>query len=326
MPSKNQKQQKRMNDMTTSKRLLPIAAALLLATSAIQGQAPQPQTQATPPPAPADTIVMTADPVQTASTDTTIIVHPVESRADDDKIGLFVDKESSRLKLRLDNGDIADIGELVSEGLDLAQKPAWMIVSILAIIICVPCLAAIIALILLFIFLRRRNRDRNELIAKGIDHDYHLPDSFYGRQNTVPVQPQEDKGDGDGLPQPQPVAVRNPRTFSNALTLIVVGLCIFLFFSITASVGVGFLLGGIPLFLGIGRMIGYYFVPGFDSSNGNKPKHGHMYPPVNPPYNNGYNNRPPYYNNNDYNNNGSFTPPAGNTPNGCPPPPPGYNR
>ena len=60
MPSKNQKQQKRMNDMTTSKRLLPIAAALLLATSAIQGQAPQPQTQATPPPAPADTIVMTA--------------------------------------------------------------------------------------------------------------------------------------------------------------------------------------------------------------------------------------------------------------------------
>lgn len=124
MPSKNQKQQKRMNDMTTSKRLLPIAAALLLATSAIQGQAPQPQKQATPPPAPADTIVMTADTVQTASTDTTIIVNPLESRADDDKIGLFVDKESSRLKLRLDNGDIADIGELVSEGLDLAQKPA----------------------------------------------------------------------------------------------------------------------------------------------------------------------------------------------------------
>ena len=65
---------------------------------------------------------MTADTVQTASTDTTIIVNPLESRADDDKIGLFVDKESSRLKLRLDNGDIADIGELVSEGLDLAQS------------------------------------------------------------------------------------------------------------------------------------------------------------------------------------------------------------
>ena len=200
MPSKNQKQQKRMNDMTTSKRLLPIAAALLLATSAIQGQAPQPQKQATPPPAPADTIVMTADTVQTASTDTTIIVNPLESRADDDKIGLFVDKESSRLKLRLDNGDIADIGELVSEGLDLAQKPAWMIVSILAIIICVPCLAAIIALILLFSFLRRRNRDRNELIAKAIDHELY-DHAAYGYDGILKChgESKEQKVDGQLL-------------------------------------------------------------------------------------------------------------------------------
>lgn len=317
--------------MRITKRLLPFAASLLLTASATVAQPPQPATAQT------DTISVTTDSLQIISKDTTVIINPEAETSDNDIDGLFIG-DDNRLKLRLDNGDEADIIDLLDDGWDLASKPAWVIVAILAIVFCVPCLAAIIALMLLFNFLRRRNRDRNELISKAIDHNYTFPDSFYGRQSqsytqAPPRQEDESDNNGNGDTQPaQAVPVRNPRTFNNALTLIVVGLCLFLFFTVVAHIGVGFLIGGIPLFLGIGRMIGYYYVPGFDSSSRKRsdfsqrpPYHGHM-------YGHGFDRQPPYYNdyNGYYNNYNQGPNPSGqnNTPPGnCPPPPPSdFNR
>lgn len=311
--------------MRITKRIVPLAASLLLTTSALVAQPPQPAaTQA-------DTITLTTDSLQIVSNDTTVIVNPTTEASDNDIDGLFIG-DDNRLKLRLDNGDVADIMELLDDGWDLASKPAWMIVAILLIVFCVPCIAVLIALGLMFSFLRRRNRERNELISKAIDHNYTLPDSFYGRQSTTYTQAASqscNQADGDenaGHPTPAAPPVRNPKTFNNALTLIVVGLCLFLFFTIVANAGLGFLIGGIPLFLGIGRMIGYYYIPGFDTSTRKR-----NYCPPKPPYQgnyygNGYNQQPPYYNGN-FNQNPNQAPNTGTTPPGnCPPPPADYNR
>ena len=315
--------------MRITKRLLPFAASLLLAASATVAQPPQPTS------AQSDTISVTTDSLQIISNDTTVIINPEAETSDNDIDGLFIG-DDNRLKLRLDNGDEADIIDLLDDGLDLASKPAWVIVAILFIVFCVPCVAVLIALGLMFNFLRRRNRERNELISKAIDNNYTLPDAFYGRQSSsysqTSCQPcsATEGEENANRPTPPPAPVRNPKTFSNALTLIVVGLCVFLFFTIVANAGVGFLLGGIPLFLGIGRMIGYYYIPGFDSPNQKR-----NYCEPRPPYQgnyydnnngfNGYNRQPPYYNGN-FSQNSTPNRPGNTPPGNCPPPPADYNR
>ena len=54
-----------------------------------------------------------------------------------------------------------------------------------------------------------------------------------------------------------------------------------LFFLIYTDFSVAVLAGGISLFLGIGRLIGYFYVPGYTSNNN---RSSQMYPPR-PPYN-----------------------------------------
>ena len=62
------------------------------------------------------------------------------------------------------------------------ERSAWNdnIVALMSIIFIVPCVTIVILAVLLIGFLTNKNRSRNSLIAKAIDNNYPLPDSFYG--------------------------------------------------------------------------------------------------------------------------------------------------
>lgn len=141
----------------------------------------------------------------------------------------------------------------------LREIGTWGVLGILAICFGFPALVIIVAIILIIGFFRNRNRERNAIIAQAIDRDYQLPDSFYSNQQHE----QEDSNDGAAR---RPA--RNPQKFNSAVTLIAVGLAVGVFFW-AVDAPVGFVAGGIPLLLGIGRLIGYFCVPGYGA-----PAHG----------------------------------------------------
>ena len=60
---------------------------------------------------------------------------------------------------------------------------------------------------------------------------------------------------------------RDPKNFSSAITLLAVGFALILFFGAKDMWSVAFLAGGIPFFLGVGKLIGYFYVPGFAAAD-----------------------------------------------------------
>lgn len=152
-----------------------------------------------------------------------------------------------------------------------------------------PCCALVIALILWIWFINRRNKQRNELIAKAIDEDYKLPESFYTRQPTFPrytVSPSDPTNDSQQanctqtqpvyMPQIQP-RIRDGKSWRTAITLISIGIPLFLFFLIQGSEQAAVLIGGIPVFLGIGKLVAYYaqpFGPGSITPNSSTSRNG----------------------------------------------------
>lgn len=168
-----------------------------------------------------------------------------------------------------------------------------MLVPVLAICFGVPCFTLIVALVLLLLFFMRRTQARNEIIGKAIDANYPLPDAFFSNQSasqTYDNYPETEQGNNTGLQSRK--LRRDPRNFSSAVTLLAVGLALILFFAVLDRWSVAFLAGGIPFFLGIGKLIGYYYVPGFSADDNSKRKsHGyqapqHPYEPYNQPYRN----------------------------------------
>lgn len=71
------------------------------------------------------------------------------------------------------------------------------------------------------------------------------------------------------------------------MTTIAVGLALLLFFVINVNWGIGFLIGGIPLFIGVGKLLSYLYVPTVTRNPGPMdPRYlgnGH-YGPQQPPY------------------------------------------
>lgn len=236
---------------------------------------------------------------------------------------------SDHLMVRLAGGDVMPLEELLVDNWGFDGGPSWAVVALLAVVIGIPAIAMIIALVLLFNFLRKRNYERNEIIAKAIDHNYELPEAFYTKQpsyeaGAAPTSPgEEGKVAYEGTSSPIPPSYRrNPRVFSLAITLIGIGLSVAIFFCVVEAPGAGVLLGGIPFFIGLGKLIGYYKIPGFDMPDNTY--RGPQRPPYNPPY-------PPYQGARPSQqpfNQGGVPPRAANHPGdnqGCPPPPPGYN-
>lgn len=155
---------------------------------------------------------------------------------------------------------------------DDVEGPTWPMVALIAICFGVPGIIAIIALILILRFQRRKNRERHEIIQQAIDNNYPLPESFYTRQPTYQTSCQPDEPQMPPVPgaeiKPgvsqftQQTMARDPRKFTSSITLIGVGLALLIAFLCSANEGVAFVVGGIPLFIGIGRLLAYYFVPG----------------------------------------------------------------
>jgi len=171
-------------------------------------------------------------------------------------------------------------------------------VPVLAICFIVPCVTLLIALAFLLFFFMRKSRDRNSIIEKAIDANYQLPEAFFSNQQSnsyhdAPAMAADNPRQG-GSEQPQHNGnvsrpARDAKAFSSAVTLLAVGFGLILFFAVNDHWNVAMLAGGIPFFLGIGKLIGYYYVPGFTSSNNNQqnrypqPPYGTNYPPQNRP-------------------------------------------
>lgn len=169
-----------------------------------------------------------------------------------------------------------------------------------------PCLAFVIGVILWVRFLLKRNRERNEIIMKAIDDNYELPEAFYTRQPAFPTynfsaanndtDPNDPKAANttNGNVVPPQLPGMNMRTYPDfkalrtGIVLICIGVPIFLFFACIGEPGVGLLLGGIPFFLGIGKIVTYYAVP--SNRNTSRPRFNPPYAQPQPPFS-----QAPYY-------------------------------
>ena len=160
-----------------------------------------------------------------------------------------------------------------------SDGPTWPMVAVIAICFGVPGIIALVALILILRFQRRKNRERHDIIQQAIDNNYPLPESFYTRQPSYQNQCQPGESQNGENPQGQPgpapdmrpgvnqfsqqTMARDPRKLSSSITLIGVGLALLIAFLSIDNPGVAFVAGGIPLFIGIGRLVAYYYVPGY---------------------------------------------------------------
>lgn len=194
---------------------------------------------------------------------------------------------------RLD--DLEDLVDSVKDTRDpfFDDSEQEMMVPILAICFGIPCLTLIIALVLLLMFFLKKTQARNAIIGKAIDANYQLPDAFFSNpQSSSQSYDEVETGDGHTADQTkkEPRMRRDPKNFSSAVTLLAVGLALILFFASSRHWEVAFLAGGIPFFLGVGKLIGYYYVPGLTSEN-KKGRANNNYPPQQPPYG-GYPNQP----------------------------------
>jgi hypothetical protein len=137
------------------------------------------------------------------------------------------------------------------EGIDadtfIMKDNMGLITIMVALVFGIPCIAIVVALRVILTYVLKRNKSRNELINNAIDHDYQLPDSFYlSQKNQV--------GPNSGVPP------RDSRKFYSAITFIAFGVG-FIVFAIAVDGAFFYLVGAIPLFIGIGNLIGYFCIP-----------------------------------------------------------------
>jgi len=209
----------------------------------------------------------------------------------------------------------------------VGRRIASNITFIIALVIIIPCLTIGFIVWLIMRFFMRRHRERYTIIERAIDAKYTLPDSFYsGQPNNYTIINGEMTADNNAAYttnnphiatewHKQPTITRDPKKFSSAVTLIAIGAAITLFFMSQEVYSLAFLAGFSLLFLGIGKLIGYFYLPS-TPDNMQRPADRYTVPPAQqppvPPYQTPHHNpnRPP------------FTPPAyrnPNTPDNIPP-------
>ena len=171
----------------------------------------------------------------------------------------------------------------------ISSEESYNMEHVIAICFIVPCITIIIVLVLLLMFFMRRTQARNAIIEKAIDADYMLPDAFYMNQSNTAyiVQSQESTADpvNPEMPSIKTPYRRDPKKFSNAITLLAVGLALIIFFCIHGSWGLTLIAGGTLLFLGIGNLIGYFYIPGYTEENIGRKRHMNNHANQGYPYN-----------------------------------------
>lgn len=155
----------------------------------------------------------------------------------------------------------------------LEENIAKNVVALIIVIFLIPCLTIGFIVWIIMRFFIKRNRERNSIIEQAINAGYQLPETFYTGQpnnyniingemapNTPDAAPQQIKQDIKAM-QIQPATNRDPGKFSSAATLIAIGAALTLYTVFMHGPDIWLLGGLVMLLLGIGKMIGYFYVP-----------------------------------------------------------------
>lgn len=155
----------------------------------------------------------------------------------------------------------------------LEENIAKNVVALIIVIFLIPCLTIGFIVWIIMRFFIKRNRERNSIIEQAINAGYQLPETFYTGQpnnyniingemapNTPDAAPQQIRPDIKSM-QIQPATNRDPGKFSSAATLIAIGAALTLYTVFMHGPDIWLLGGLVMLLLGIGKMIGYFYVP-----------------------------------------------------------------
>lgn len=155
----------------------------------------------------------------------------------------------------------------------LEENIAKNVVALIIVIFLIPCLTIGFIVWIIMRFFIKRNRERNSIIEQAINAGYQLPETFYTGQpnnyniingemapNTPDAAPQQIRQDIKAM-QIQPATNRDPGKFSSAATLIAIGAALTLYTVFMHGPDIWLLGGLVMLLLGIGKMIGYFYVP-----------------------------------------------------------------
>ena len=296
------------------KQMLAFAVSLLLTLPAVA--LPKTPAQPTDTAAQPTKVAIATDSVTKIALNEDGITIEAPVSANPDQSQIFIDDGEAMVRL---NGETVSLSSLVPApeiNGPFEKMPSEAIVSIVALALMIPGAVIVIAVVVLLNFLKRRNRERNEVVMRAIDAGYQLPDAFYTKQPTMV---------NSGQPSDRTSSLRaNPSVFSTGITLLVIGACVMIFFFITGHPAVAFLIGGTPFFIGVAKLIGFYTIPGYGINrnrmvnNNYAPRQNYGYPqeprqpqqpqqpygpqqPVQPqtpqqPYNGGSNQCPPPFN------------------------------
>ena len=155
----------------------------------------------------------------------------------------------------------------------LEENIANNVVVLIIVIFLIPCLTIGFIVWIIMRFFIKRNRERNSIIEQAINAGYQLPETFYTGQpnnyniingemapNAPDAAPQQIRQDIKAM-QIQPATNRDSGKFSSAVTLIAIGAALSLYTVVKVGPDIWLLGGLVMLLLGIGKMIGYFYVP-----------------------------------------------------------------
>lgn len=181
----------------------------------------------------------------------------------------------------------------------MSNAVADHVVPIVGIVFGLPCAAVVCIVWFLTYYFIRRNRDKNALISKAIDNNYTLPDAFFSQpassETAIGEDNQPSAANSTKMFAAQPMGQRDPRRFSTGIMLVCIGVPVFIFFLVNGVTPAAFLCGGILIFIGLAKLLSYYFVPGYSNERFRRPNVGPR-PPYQPqpPYGQGQTYQHPY--------------------------------
>lgn len=152
------------------------------------------------------------------------------------------------------DGNVYNISDLVDAAEAMAddnrtsdevffENNASEIIWVFVLVFGLPCLTIIVVVAVVLIYQLSRSRQRKAVLDRAIDNNYQLPPNFFGNP----------KGDEHSQ-------VRDSRKFYSAVSLISVGIGLIIFAVAEHHAPFFYLAGAIPLLMGVGRMIGYFYV------------------------------------------------------------------
>lgn len=204
---------------------------------------------------------------QTGDTVVNYYTDSVRTNANVNKLMAAVDKNIEALRLQ-------------EAKIELAQQKT--VSRIVTVAIFFPCLAIVLIVVAVLIFLLKRYRTRSAIIEKAIENGYDLPDSFFSGNPAshvtynYTVVTSEDKkaqtdsagnGEAENVPPipnipPFPESPRVKDDFRKSMIWCGVGIVIIFFFLVAGAPEAAVICGGIPLLIGGARLATFFYFKG----------------------------------------------------------------